>query len=336
MSNIYDNEQGIEEQPTFADALAELKSEEGIVPSSDLLVGLSNLTAEEIEQLSPVLTNLDPTYRRVLMQMLVDYGEANYELNYQPIARANLHAPLAEVRQAALELLVAADNLDLLGDIIKLAQTDDVLDVRTEAIRQLGNFVLLGELEDLPHEKTQIAEEVLLIILSDASLNTVERSYALEAISHCSRKGIANIIQDAYNTDDDTLRQSAVVAMGHSCDAKRWSKQVLAELESRDPDMRHRAAGAAGELQLEDAVPMLVNILDTDDRDAQETAIWSLGEIGGGEALNILQRAALIAEEAEDEELLILIDDAINSASLMNGDLFMMTDFDDFDIETDD
>lgn len=329
MSNIYDNNQGIEEQPTFADALSELQSEEGVVPSSDALVGLSNLTIEEVEQLIPVLTNLDPTYRRVLMQMLVDYGEANYELNYQPIARANLYAQLAEVRQAALELLIAEDSLDLLGDIIKLAQTDDALDVRTEAIRQLGNFVLLGELEDLPHEQTQIAEEVLLTILNDVSLSNVERSFAIEAISHCSRKGVAEIIQEAYNTDDDMLRQSAIIAMGHSCDAKRWGKQVLKELESRDPDMRHRAARAVGELQLEDAVPPLVNILDTDDRDAQETAIWALGEIGGGEALNILQRAALIAEEAEDEELLLLIDDAINNASIMNGDLFMMTDFDD-------
>lgn len=333
MTNIYDNQHDIDEQPTFEDALAELQSDEGVVPSYNVFAGLSNLTPDEVNQLTPVLTNLDPTYRRVLMQMLVDYAEANYELNYQPIARTNIYAQLAEVRRAALELIVEEENLDLLGDIIKLAQTDEALDVRVEAIRSLGNFVLHGELEDLPHEQTRVAEEVLLTILNDSEITTEIRRYALESISHCSRKGIADIIRDAYASEDEYLRQSAIVAMGHSCDTKRWSKNVLKELENRDPDMRRKAAGAAGELQLEDAVPILVNILDVDDRDAQEIAIWSLGEIGGGEALNILQRAALIAEEAEDEELLILIDDAINNASLMNGDLFMMTDLDDTDLD---
>jgi hypothetical protein len=64
------------------------------------------------------------------------------------------------------------------------------------------------------------------------------------------------------------------------------------------------------------------------DRETQEVAIWSLGEIGGREALRILSALADDAQKAEDDELIEAVDEAISSASLVGEDLVLDDDDD--------
>jgi HEAT repeat protein len=324
----------IEALPTFDDALAELKSGAGHTPSPDVLYGLSGLSLAQIKALEPVWQELDMTYRRVLMQMLVDVSVSNYEMNYRPIGYANLDAEEPQERQAAIELLWEDKSLKLMDTLIHMAQHDDSVIVRAEAIRALGRFVLLGELGDLPDEETKRAEETLLQILDADTIDTEIHRRALEAIANCTRTEIAGIIARAYNSSDDVLRTSAIAAMGNTCDSRRWGQTVLKELDTSDDTIRITAAQAAGELQLEDAMKPLTRILAEGERDEQEIAIWSLGEIGGKEAVSILQHAAEIAEENEDDDMLDRIDDALGNASLAMGELI----FDEFttmdDMET--
>jgi HEAT repeat protein len=108
--------------------------------------------------------------------------------------------------------------------------------------------------------------------------------------------------------------------MGRSCD-EQWEEIVLKELSSLDPEMRFEAARAAGELTLTDATPQLARLARGTDREIKEVAIWSLGEIGGNAALRVLNTLAAEAREADDNDLLEMIEDAIGSASLAGGDL---------------
>ena len=323
----------MEQLPTLDDALAELTSDSDNLPSPNVLYGLSGLSVEDMARLRPVWSTLDATYRRILMQMLVDASESNFELSYDAIGHENLNADQAEVRQAAIELLWEDESLPLMNQLIRMAENDEHVLVRAEAAKALGRFVLLGEVGDLPEAETQRAQTTLLNILGRDNEAVDVRRYALESIANCTRTEVTRLIDKAYKSEDDDLRASAIVAMGRTCDS-RWENIILRELEDGEGDIQLESVRAAGELQLDEAVPHIVKLLaDVDDnRDLLETIIWALGEIGGKQASRTLDLLSERAEEENDEDLITLIDDAIGSASIASGD-FTMLDFSNVDEE---
>jgi HEAT repeat protein len=323
------DDEAVETLPTLEDALAELTSDSDNLPSPTVLYGLSGLSMTDMAKLRPVWAALDATYRRILMQMLVDASESNIELTYNLLGYENLNATEAEIRQAAIELLWEDESLPLMHQLIRITENDEHVLVRAEAAKALGRFVLLGEVGDLPETETHAAQEALLNILQHDSEALDVRRYALESIANCTRKEVVGLINKAYNSDDDEMRASAVVAMGRSCDA-RWENIILRELEDSAGDVHLESVRAAGELQLEEAVPHIIRLVADDNRDLLETIIWALGEIGGKQATRTLELLAERAEEERDEELIALIDDAIGNASLANGD-FTLLDFSNLD-----
>jgi len=317
-------------KPSFEEALEELKSDSDSLPSPALVLGLSGLSPEQMTELRPVWKKLSPNYRRILMQMLVDASEASFELDYEYIARENLYAEQAEVRQAAIELLWESESPSLMREFLKIAQQDTVASVRAEAIKGLGRFVLLGEMEEIEQKDARLLQNFLSELTKDPREDLNVRRFAVESLGYCTSKATTEAIRMAYNSDDPLMRQSAVVAMGRSAD-NEWEEAILEELESTDDEMRREAVRAAGELQIQEAVPGIIRFIN-EVEDERETAIWSLGEIGGKEAMRVLENLMEAAEEAEDDKMIELIDDAMSSASLADGS-FMMLDFSDEDFE---
>jgi len=106
-----------------------------------------------------------------------------------------------------------------------------------------------------------------------------------------------------------------VFAMGRSAD-QRWSKPVLAELESRDPAMRFEATASAGELGLVAAVQRLVQLMDDADSSISEAAALALGKIGGRAAKRALEEALL----GSDERLTQAAEEALEELTFNNFD----------------
>ncbi|MGB7342271.1 MAG: HEAT repeat domain-containing protein [Phototrophicaceae bacterium] len=323
----YDND--LESQPTFEDSLEELKNDSESLPSPALIVGLSELSSEQLAQLGPIWEGLSRDYRRILMQMLVDAAASNFMLNFQPIGYATLTSEEADVRQAAIELLAEDETTGLFRTLIDMVQNDPEDFVRAEAARSLGRFILGGEMGDFNDNIVETAQNTLLRIIANEKEDIQVRRFAVEAIANCTRDEVPKVIAEAYRNPDSTMRLSAIIAMGRSYD-ERWEDKVLDELTNTDDDMRIAAIQSAGELQLSTAVGQIIKNITDGEREEQEVAIVALGEIGGKEALRILQSLQDGAEETDDSDLLEIIDDAMASASLINGD-HMMVNFTDLE-----
>lgn len=322
-------ENDIESQPTFEDALEELQTDDESMPSPALILGLSGLSSAQIQELAPVWENLSESYRRILMQMLVDAAISNFELDFNPIGHAALHSPQADVRQAAIELLWEDESIALLEYLTHIAQSDEIINVRAEAVKALGRFVLLGEMGDLEENTAITIQDILMRIIENSGEDILVRRFAIESIANCTRKGLRQTIAEAYRSTDSEMRLSAIIAMGRSYDS-HWENDVLEELSNPDEDTRIAAIRSAGKLQLSEGVGQIIKNIEDGDREEQEVAIWSLGEIGGKEAVRILESLQEGAENVQDIDLLDLIDEAIGTASLVNGD-FGLLDFTNLD-----
>jgi HEAT repeat protein len=137
-----------------------------------------------------------------------------------------------------------------------------------------------------------------------AGLDELEvRRRALEALAFSSRRELAALIEEAYDSDELQLRVSALFAMGRTADS-RWAQQVQAELGSPVPELRFEAARAAGELELSDAAPVLAELAQDEDPQVREAAIWSLSQVGGTTAQAALNQLLEAAEDEAEQEYL--------------------------------
>jgi HEAT repeat protein len=310
------------QQPDLNAALSALSTSDRVLNSS-IIYGLSGLEPADIERLAPVWEKLPVEYRRTLLRELVESSEANFELDYTALGNFALDDADAEVREAGIDLLWEDDSLELMNRLVEIMLYDEATAVRAAAASALGHFILLGELGDLPETETTKAQDAVVGVLNNLDEDVDVRRRALEAIANCGNEIVEDAIREAYDSPDHRMQISAVFAMGRTYD-EQWSDKVLQQLDSDDPEMLYEAARAAGELELEDAVRKLTRLALDDDREVKEVAIWSLGEIGSKEAVRTLERLATDAKRTNDNELLEAIEDAIGTASLSSGSLYLL------------
>lgn len=313
-----------QQRPSLEEVLQSLSAGKSDTLPTVLYYGLSGLTAEEVLKIAPVWSKLDTEYLKSLLDQLTEANESNFELNYHEIGQLGLSDVDGKVRAAAIELLWEDESLNFMSRLIDMAQWDESPEVRATAVSELGRFVLLGEYEEIPETDASRAQDAAMSIWTNADEEISVRRRALEAIANSNHEIVPDAIQEAYDSHERLMQISAVFAMGRSCD-QRWKEIVLREMGNNDPEMRYEAAQSAGELQIAEAVMGLGRLAVEDEREIREIAIWSLGEIGGREALRILSGLTEDAETADDEDLLEAVEDAIANATMIGEFL----DFDD-------
>ena len=198
----------------------------------------------------------------------------------------------------------------------------------------LGEFILLGELEKVKEDQQRKIEDALIAIVRSED-DSVLRKRVLESLSFSSRPEIAALIESAFARADPAWVASALRAMGRSHD-ERWNENVVSMLLDDDPLIKFAAVEASGQLIIESAVPILLQILEDEeeDDDVATAAIWALSQIGGDEARTYL--VALI-EQTEDEELVEFLEDALENLNFTEEfnkfDLLTLDEEDEIDEE---
>ncbi|WP_119072211.1 HEAT repeat domain-containing protein [Aggregatilinea lenta] len=303
--------------------------------TAEAIYSLSDLDGAQWDAFRAAWPDLSAERRRNLVLRLVETAETNFELDFSAIIHMALQDPDSEVRRSAVEGVLEDAAMNTIERVIQMALHDPFSDVRAAATRTLGLFVLRGELGKLPDYFNTRLQDAVLALYYDLHEDFDVRRRALEAISNCGREGVKDLIHEAYQSDDLPMRVSAVYAMGRSCD-ETWAKQILDELSSDEPELRYEAARASGELELQKALPRLIELAYDDDREIQEAAIWAMGEIGGSTARKVLNELAALADDAGDDELNDAIAEAQSMATLAGQDLLPLFDFGDLDEDDDD
>ncbi len=308
-----------EKKPTLDAVIATLSQQGGddIKPDPTLIYGLSGLTRDEVARLRAPWDAVETPIRRAILRYLVEASEMMFQLDYRMLAITFLQDADPRVRQSAIDLLWEDQSLEVMNLLINRALKDDNRDVRATATIGLGRYILAGELSELPEGDTQKAYDTAMKIWQNAEEDVTVKRRALESFANTTTPFLVEAIRTGYESPYPEMRASAVFAMGRSCD-QRWRDVVMQEFTSDDPAMRYEAARAAGELELEEAVPRLAEFAIEPDRDIAVVAVWSLGEIGGRNAIRVLEMLAEKAEDEGDDDMLQAVDEAIGNAVLAN------------------
>ena len=283
----------------------------------------SKMDQNNLEIFQEMWPAISPHRRREVLEELVDLSEANFEVDFTPVFLLGLGDEDADVRTLSINGLWEDEEPILIAPLLHLLQTDEVAKVRAAAASALGRFIYLGELEELDPNLIVPIKTVLLDTIHLPGEDIEVRRRAVESVAFFSGPDITQIIESAYYDDDDKMQVSAVFAMGRNADA-RWRPRVVAELDNANTEIRFEAARACGELETADAVPKLIDLIESDpDVQVQEVAIWALGRIGGP----IAREALEICVGSEVETLALAAEEALDEINLFSGS-FDLFDFD--------
>ncbi|MBL7063457.1 MAG: HEAT repeat domain-containing protein [Anaerolineae bacterium] len=298
------------------DVLLDELRERTEMPDPASLYHLSSLETQGQARVREVWPRLPVELRRRLIARLVELTEADFEVDFGAIFRLGLEDEDAEVRTAAVEGLWEDEDVRLVPLLATALREDEAVTVRAAAATSLGRFVLMGELKKIRPEPHALVYEALLAACQAAGEHGEVQRRALESLAYVGGDTVIELIREAYAAPEEKVRISAVFAMGRSADP-RWARQVRQELFSPNPELRYEAARACGELELDEAVPELAELADDVDLEVQEAALCALGQIGGDEAREILERYCL----AENEATQAAAEAALDELEFMHGDL---------------
>ncbi|NWF63409.1 MAG: HEAT repeat domain-containing protein [Chloroflexi bacterium] len=294
---------------TFQTVLDHLLDSKKDIPASHLAY-YSDLDPKSLRLFMDIWKNVPANRKTLLLDRLAAHLDEDTIVSYEDIGRALLDDPDAEVRARALGLLAESDDPRLVDTLLKIFQADNDLAPRIKAGNLLGEFVLMGELEELDETRLHKIEEALIrVIRSDE--NPSLRRAALEAFGYSGREEALSILESAYEREDPLWVTSALRAMGRSHD-NRWNDSVISKLLDADPRVRYAAAEAAGELTITEAAPIMIKMLEDEEEDdaIAMAAIWALSQIGGEDArayiLNML-------DNTEDEDVVEFLEDALEN-----------------------
>jgi HEAT repeat protein len=269
---------------------------------------LSDLTPEDAAVIEKEWSNITPRRRTTLLEDLEQLGEADDILFFDEVCRIALKDDVPAVRRLAIQILRSYETPELIPTFLTMMEKDNSPDVRAAAAAAIGGFVYMGEIDEISSRTLRRIEECLLRVTTSSDDKLVRRR-ALEALGCSSRDEVPPLIEKAYGMKDADWQITALFAMGRSADA-RWKSQVLARLDDSRPIVRAEAAGAAGELELQEAKKSLLKLLRDDDDDVRAAAIWSLSQIGGDRVAEALEA---LLENNEDEDEAELIEDALDN-----------------------
>lgn len=278
--------------------------------AADFIYCLSDLIKEDLDLLAGIWSEIKVDRRRSLLEDMENLAEADTLIDFDPIAMMCLADQDPVARATAIRLLWQSEEEKLVPLFIKLLKEDPEAIVRAAAATALGVFVYLGEVGDIKESVYQAALDDLV----RAHLGTEDdlvRRRALESLGYTSHPEVPDFIRRAYETNDEDWLQSALFAMGRSLNSV-WTEQVLAMFDHPDNMVRVEAVRAAGELELDAARDILIDMLEEgiDDEELYYTVIWSLSKIGGEGVRSLIEIAI---SEAEDDDEVFYLEEALEN-----------------------
>ncbi|MCL4396561.1 MAG: HEAT repeat domain-containing protein [Chloroflexi bacterium] len=278
-------------------------------------------------------TRLPKMTKKEKLTLLADIedGYRPFDKHALTLLRSLLDDPDAQVRAEAIACLWNDPDPRWIDVLMHKAAEDSHGDVRTHAISALGRYVFEGdaaafedwdgyEISITPADYARVTD-FLFRIAQDPEEAVEARRYAIEALAFRSEDpDVLDLVEWAYHHDDRRLRVSALFSMARNGDP-RWTDYILQELHSRDTEIQYEAVHAAGELGLEEATDILIDMVRGKNvrKPLRLLAIYALGEIGAERAYAVLDRLTHsrdrdvrdVAREAVEEWL------AVNAAEDM-------------------
>lgn len=307
-------------------------NDDTLTPAS--LYAFSDMSRYDTRLVQEHWDDISSDRRRWVVQQLIQLAESEIDLHLGRVLRIALKDQDEHIREDAIVGLWEELDTSLGEEYLRILRKDSSETVRAAVADALGNFVLAGELDEIDASLAMRVEDALLTLIHDTDEPVLVSAKALESIAYSGDNGVRQLIEDGYYSFHESVRISALKAMGRSADI-RWRNLAHAELQNPSPLMRAEAARACGELSAQNAATALLFLLQDDAPVVRKAAIFALGRIGGKDATEALNIILEEGDEDEQEAAALAIEDitfyADQSAISLFDESILLDEDDDMD-----
>ncbi|NJO83682.1 MAG: HEAT repeat domain-containing protein [Blastochloris sp.] len=286
---------------TFTETLRSI-GESDAPPSTRDFKQLLDLEAGDRDAFQAVWQRIPAERRFDIAHRMAELAEDDVEFNFGEVWHWLLDDSEAGVRASAIEGMWEDTTPRALRRMIGILRDDTDPNVRAAAAVALGRFAYVAACGELDHGEEALRETLIGVILNENEVQDIRRR-ALESAGYfADADEIQRQIGLAYDSGEQLLRESALLAMGRSM-LPRWLPTINGALKSASPALRYEAAHAAGEMAEEGRklLPTLAPLVNDQDAEVAVTAIWALGQIGGDAARRTLEQLAKDSDTARSQ-----------------------------------
>jgi len=293
----------------FSTVLSALEDDARVFPVK-YIGRLSDLSHANLEAVMGVWPRLPQARKHLLLKRMLELFDEDTVVSFDALAGCLLDDPDGQARVYALRLLAETGDMRLLPRLVQMVASDPEPAARAGAAALLGQFVEMGELEEMSAGNLNQVTDCLLLAAADS--DSYLARVALESLGYSSRNEVSALIESAFKRHDPRWQASALVAASRSADA-RWQEQVIEAFLSEDQQVRLAAVRAAGKLELKPTRQLLLDMIeDEEDDEVLQAIIWSLSLIGGEDVRAYLQT---LIDDTEDDDMLEFLEDALLNLS---------------------
>lgn len=280
-----------------------------------------------------------PTASRLrAVTLMNEISEDLVDYDFKPVMRWALQDADADVRLQAIDGLSEEENPRIIEPLVALLTSDTHPKVRSQAALALARFCEYAALEELsPQSSTLLAQQLKGALASNRSYEDVYRRI-IEALAWIADDEVHALIADAWQQSAMAVRESALLAMGRSMDA-RWYATIKQALDNGHPALRYEAARAVGLFGDEavTCIPQLINLAQDDDIEVAEAAIWALGQIDDPRSRRALEQLSKSRDQAKRDAALDVLGAEASTDDIFGDwrNAFRSTDDDDDDDDED-
>lgn len=285
---------------------------------------LSDLSENDLAKIKKIWHKIPDWRRQALLEDTELMAADDTLLSFTALGKFALEDPNEHVRALAIRNLWESEDTTIIPKLLEMLISDNSEEVRANAATSLGQFVYLGEIEELKEKILHEIEEKLISVYRGNDTLLVRRR-ALEALGFSSRPEVDEFLDEAYHSGNRDLLVSALFAMGRSANSV-WLPYVEKMLDHKDAEVRMEAARAAGGLEAKSCRDLLFKLVNDDDENVRQAAIWSLSEIGGEDVQDLFME---LYNNTEDDEELNFLEDALDNLAFTNDvGFFTLMDID--------
>lgn len=285
---------------------------------------LSDLSDNDLAKIKKIWNKIPDWRRQALLEDTELMAADDTLLSFTALSKFALEDPNEHVRALAIRNLWESEDATIVPKLLEMLTSDSSEEVRANAASSLGQFIYLGEVEELKEKLLHEIEEILISVYRGKDTLLVRRR-ALEALGFSSRPEVDDFLDEAYHSGNHDLLVSALFAMGRSANSV-WLPYVEKMLTHTDAEVRMEAARAAGGLEAKSCRDLLIELVNDEDESVRQAAIWSLSEIGGDDVQDLFME---LYNKTEDDEELSFLEDALDNLAFTNDvGFFTLMDID--------
>ena len=274
---------------TFAAALAKIADLSDGWATERNLAQLSHTTSDELEAFREHWERMSEEDRYLMASALADTAEDEPGLDFDSLFGLMIEDESPAVRALAVGNLAESLDEQSAPQVLELLRNDAASEVRAEAAAALGVYLGSWEGEDATMEARREIGDALLEVVNTPEEEITVRQRALEAYAFSDDPYVDEVLEEAYDSDDDELRASAVFAMGRRGE-EDWLPVIHRELRNEVESIRLAAVCASGEIGSPASIPYLMQVIGEDPaEDIRVAAIYALADFEVPEASRILQ-----------------------------------------------